>query len=213
LGYVPVQGRTVKLVSITVPQLIAIAYRVRTLQVIGPKQLDSGRFDIQALLPQEASSGLVNEMLKSLLRDRFALRAHSETRSESGLLLVVGRGGPHLKMADPSTKNSEADLASVLASKHQVLLPGVRIWSRHCTMATLIDNLSWDLQTPIADRTGLEGEYEVVLDIAPAETPEGLDREARIIDAVRKLGLDLKRGKMPVDVVVVDSVSKEPTAN
>jgi len=213
-GPVPGHDRTVELVSITLPQLIAIAYSVRTPQVIGPKQLDSGRFDIRALLPQGAPRDLATEMLKSLLRDRFALRMHPETRNESGLLLVVGRGGPHLKAADPSTKGSGADVGSILSTKREVLPRGAgRFWSRHCTMAMLVDYLLWHLHMPIADRTGLKGEYDVVLDIAPAEDPDGFDRQVRIIDAVRKLGLDLKRGKMPVNVVVVDSVSKEPTAN
>jgi len=80
-------------------------------------------------------------------------------------------------------------------------------------MAKLIDYLSPNLQLPIADRTGLEGEYKVFLDVAPPLDEQDGDRAPRIMEAVRRLGLDLKKGTVPLDVVVVDSVSKTPTAN
>lgn len=214
IGLVPGHGRTVRFESITLPQLIAIAHRVRTSQVIGPKGINGGRFDIEALLPQGAPWDLATEMLKSMLKDRFALKAHLETRDVSGLLLAVRRGGPHLKAADPSTKGSRGDLGSVLATKHERLPPGAGFFSsEHCTMGKLVNYLSLNLQVPIADRTGLQGEYNLVLDIAPPADAQDLDRQQRIMEAVRGLGLDLKKGTAPVNVVVVDSVSKTPTPN
>jgi uncharacterized protein (TIGR03435 family) len=40
-----------------------------------------------------------------------------------------------------------------------------------------------------------------------------LDRPARFVQALRKLGLDLKKGEVALDVVVVDSASRTPTPN
>jgi uncharacterized protein (TIGR03435 family) len=213
-GFVPGHGRTVQLTGITLPQLIALAYRVRTAQVICPKGLAKLRFDIAALQPQRTSTDQTIEMLKGMLNERFALHARIETRTQSGLLLVVGPNGTNLKKADPTAKGSGGDMGSVLATKREPLPRGGRRFrSSHCTMAKLIDYLYLTLQVPVTDRTGLEGEYDVELDIAPPEDPAGLDRQSRIQEGLRMLGLDLKRGEVQINVVVVDSVSKTPTAN
>jgi uncharacterized protein (TIGR03435 family) len=209
----PGSGRNVNLNDITLTQLIAVAYRIRTQQVIG-RGLDGRMFDIKALLPEGATREGANERLKIVLKERFALRAHQETRNESGFVLTVRPGGPNLKATDPAAKRSGTDLADLLAARREVLPKGAsRTWTQDCTMAALADILALQLGMPVADRTGLAGKYDVVLDVAPTEDPQGLDREARIIEAVRKLGLDLKKGTVPVDVVVVDSVSKTPTGN
>jgi uncharacterized protein (TIGR03435 family) len=213
-GFHLVHGRTLRLGSITLPQLIARAYRVRTRQVIVPKGFNSEKYDIEARLPEGAPKDGEYEMLKNLLADRFALRVHAETRNESGLQLVVRAGGSHLKAADPATKRKEGDVESLLARKREPMARGAGYFqSGHCSMAKLADYLSLTLKMLIADHTGLSGEYEVALDIAPQEDADGLDRPARFVQALRKLGLDLKKGEVALDVVVVDSASRTPTPN
>ena len=213
-GFHLVHGRTLRLGSISLPQLIARAYRVRTRQVIVPKGFNSEKYDIEARLPEGAPKDGEYEMLKNLLADRFALRVHAETRNQSGLQLVVRAAGPHLKAADPATKGKEADVERLLARKRETMARGSAYFqSGHCSMAKLADTLSLTLETLIADRTGLSGEYEVALDIAPQEDADGLDRPARFEQALRKLGLDLKKGEVALNVVVVDSASRTPTPN
>src|ERR1022692_425857 len=123
-GFHLVHGRTLRLGSITLPQLIARAYRVRTRQVIVPKGFNSEKYDIEARLPEGAPKDGEYEMLKNLLADRFALRVHAETRNESGLQLVVRAGGSHLKAADPATKRKEGDVESLLARKREPMARG-----------------------------------------------------------------------------------------
>ncbi len=214
LGHYPVHGGRLRLEYISLRQLIAITYGVRTQQVIGKKELDAGPFNIEARLPEDADVNRVDEMLKNLLKERFSLKVHMEDRNETGLQLVVRAGGAHLNAADPTTKGKGGDLASVLSAKREALPPGASaLRMEHASMWALADQLSLHLEVHVADFTGLQGEYEVSLKVAPPMDANDRDLLPRLTDALHGLGLDLKRGTVPVKAVVVDSVSKMPTPN
>ena len=62
---------------------------------------------------------------------------------------------------------------------------------------------------PVVDKTGLTGKYSVVIETwSKSDVPGGT-----VFDAVEKLGLKLEPRKVTVETVVVDRVSKTPTAN
>jgi uncharacterized protein (TIGR03435 family) len=96
VGMIPLKGMTVSLQKRSLRSLIAAAYRVRMSQVSGPGWIAELRFDIEAKLPEGSSTKTVNEMLQTLLEDRFALKVRRETRSVSGFALLVGKDGPRL---------------------------------------------------------------------------------------------------------------------
>jgi uncharacterized protein (TIGR03435 family) len=99
------------------------------------------------------------------------------------------------------------------------------------TMADLATTLSYDLNTPVHDATGLKGRYDIELywvfqDDMRATPPPQLqhggtiqsDPDAQfgpvLIEAVKtQLGLKLERKKGKADVLVVDSLSKTPSEN
>ncbi len=81
--------------------LIAAAYRVRATQVSGPAWLSHQSFDVEAKLRCGAQKEELNAMLQSLLEECFGLKAHRDTRTGQGFALVVGKGGPKLKPAEP----------------------------------------------------------------------------------------------------------------
>jgi uncharacterized protein (TIGR03435 family) len=64
-------------------------------------------------------------------------------------------------------------------------------------------------EAPVVDETGLTGQYSVK--IRTSANPDGSGDT--VFDAVEKLGLKLEPRKVTVDTVVVDQVSKTPTAN
>jgi uncharacterized protein (TIGR03435 family) len=69
---------------------------------------------------------------------------------------------------------------------------------------------------PVIDRTGLTGKYDVRLQFAPSGVPtlSNVQQAVEIFTAlIEQLGLKLEPGKGPVEVLVVDSVSKQPTEN
>ena len=79
----------VNLRGVPMMSLIMMAYRVKMNQVVGPDFLRFNRFDGAAKIPPGVSKDRVPEMLQELLRDRFAIVAHRETRIIKGYSLTV----------------------------------------------------------------------------------------------------------------------------
>jgi uncharacterized protein (TIGR03435 family) len=101
-------------------------------------------------------------------------------------------------------------------------------------LAELLDRVT-PLESPVVDRTGLKGRYQLVLEVSmkdllgarPPEPNAGGDPNARenarmdmeeavlkgFNDGLRKLGLQLERRKGPVETLVVDHAEKTPTGN
>ena len=101
-------------------------------------------------------------------------------------------------------------------------------------LAELLDRVT-PLESPVVDRTGLKGRYQLVLEVSMKDLlgarPPGpnaggdpaamenarMDMEEAVLkgfnDGLRKLGLQLERRKGPVETLVVDHVEKTPTGN
>jgi uncharacterized protein (TIGR03435 family) len=100
LGLVIDRAR-VDIAGLSLAEILPVAYRVKPYQVIGPDWMNEDRWDILGKLPEGASTDRVPEMLQSLLRDRFRLEAHSETRERNVYALVLNKNGPALKPSAP----------------------------------------------------------------------------------------------------------------
>jgi uncharacterized protein (TIGR03435 family) len=206
--------------------LIAAAYGVRASQVSGPAWLDDQSFDIDAKLPDGAKNVDVDAMLQSLLEERFGLKVHRGTQTKPGFALVVGKNGPKLKPAEPPpapsglteeeqrAKAREQAMKSMTAMtermKDGVPLGGGSgaVWNS-TTSGEMAFRLERFAEGPVVDETGLTGKYSVTIQTwKNADVPGG-----SIFDAVEKLGLKLEPRKVTVETVVVDQVSKTPTAN
>ena len=97
--------------NIPVTQLIRMAYQLQEFQTVGaPSWANSDRFDIEAKFdvatispPAPGQPSPMLQMMRGLLRDRFGLVAHAETRELPILALKVaradGRLGPQIKPA------------------------------------------------------------------------------------------------------------------
>src|SRR5688572_10964918 len=102
------RGGNFRATNVTLRRLIVYAYRLREFQIAGgPGWLTVDRFDIQARAPENATADNP-AMTRALLKDRFKLVAHTETREEQIYALVVaradGRLGPAMK---PSTRDCQ----------------------------------------------------------------------------------------------------------
>jgi uncharacterized protein (TIGR03435 family) len=100
-----VDGAICNIGSLSLRDLIRTAYEVKDYQLSGTESLgapmDAQRFNIQATLPQGSTEKQVPLMLQSLLAERFGLVVHRETKDQSVYALVVAKGGPKLKEAEP----------------------------------------------------------------------------------------------------------------
>jgi uncharacterized protein (TIGR03435 family) len=231
-GMIPMDdpGR-VRLENWALLDLIAAAYRVRASQVSGPAWLSDQSFDIEAKAPDGAPKEELNAMLQSLLEERFGLKVHRDTRTGQGFALVVGKNGPKLKPAEPppapaqgltgeeqrAAAEQQAQVRMEAMQKRgqenrESFTPRVGV-SRANFPSITAEGLAFQLvrfaEAPVADETGLTGRYSVTIETwRNADVPGGT-----IFDAVEKLGLKLEARKVTIETVVVDQVSKTPTAN
>ena len=172
---------------------------------VGPYQFDgkaAGLYDIQATASSPASEAQCRLMVQALLADRFKLALHRETRVLSLYVLSLARTGPKLKQVADSDPE---DGVHINGAKTYGTPKG---WS----IAQLADFLQRSFyQTPVVDRTGLEGIYRFSLNYAqglynyPGVQPQGDGPD--IFSAVEsQLGLKLEQRKEPLDFIVIDHI-------
>jgi uncharacterized protein (TIGR03435 family) len=223
-GSIPMDdpGR-VRLENWALLDLIAAAYRVRATQVSGPAWLSDQCFKIEANVPAGAPKEELNAMLQSLLEERFGLKVHRDTRTGQGFGLVVGKKGPKLKPAEPPAAPAEGLTEEERRAKDRQQLQALLQENRERAhlvglnranfSSTTIEQLAFHLVqfagAPVVDETGLSGKYSVTIETWKNDDVPG----GTVFDAVEKLGLKLEARKVTVEIVVVDQVSKTPTAN
>ena len=103
-------GNRLTFSNYSLEMLILWAYNVRSDRLLGkPKGLDSVRYDIVAVAPQETLvPGRLNRMMQSLLAERFNLVVHSETREMPYYAMVVDKNGPKVhaeELTEPVGQN------------------------------------------------------------------------------------------------------------
>ncbi|HEX3746070.1 MAG TPA: TIGR03435 family protein [Bryobacteraceae bacterium] len=209
-------------------RLIVKAYGIQDCRLAGTDGmgLNDIPFDIQATLPPGTAPKDIPEMLQAMLSDRFGLKMHAETRNLRGFSLTVAKGGPKIQPAAEPAPDREPDAADLLADNLKAW--GVSVFGRTLggnfrmkfdalPMGRLTTFLESHLGAPVADRTGLAGDYQVMLEYDP-----GLDRRgpslrdqggSDLFLAVRRLGLKLDPQSVRTSVLVVDRLETTPTAN
>lgn len=173
-------GRVIQL-SIPLQYLILDAYDLRSdpKRLVGPDWMATTAYDIRANAPPGTPKARILLMMRSLLKDRFQMKIHKETRIESAYALVVRKGGPKLGAAVPGRLQnapSKAGNASAPAASWGVRdgifgryrstadAHGSRIEFESMTMTTLATYLRVGLgmfDATVVDRTGLSGSYQV----------------------------------------------------
>jgi uncharacterized protein (TIGR03435 family) len=205
--------------GITLKRIMMTAYNVQGFRIVGgPDWVATSRWDLQAKPNRVASHDEVRQMIRSLLEDRFQLRSHSETRRIPVYELAVDRKGSKLQRV------TDGDSKPVVR-----VTPG-SIQLTKATPATFASQLSYAVGRPVIDKTGLSGEFDFAIEWTPeagedggpttAGLPPGTKEQptsnpdgASIFTAIpEQLGLRLKSGRGPVEVVVIDA-AQLPTAN
>ena len=223
-GFVPVQGTTLSAHSRTLAQLVAMAFTVKPSAVTGPGWITELRYDIDAKLPEGASTKDANVMLQHLLEERFALRTHTDTKKTGGYALLVAKDGPKLAAGMPESdapidkEEMQRRVQERMRQRMDALsksggLRGYSSWgSNRATSGQIAQGVSGMIKAPVVDETGLAGKYDVRIEMLPGESPDD-SVEYRMSLALAKLGLKLEARKTEVTLLVVDSASKTPTAN
>jgi uncharacterized protein (TIGR03435 family) len=197
-------------------ELIKFAYGIHARQVMGaPSWVDTDKFDIVAKpdTPGVPNATQLRSMVQKLLEERFGLGFHREKKELQAYVITVDKSG--VKMAKVETNRGN--------------LPGFggrgpgSIGVQNSTMAEFADFMQARLMDrPVVDQTGLTDRYDFTLKWRPDDTqrppnapalPQEVEDRPDMLTAMRQqLGLKVELGKTPVDVMIIDKVSK-PTAN
>lgn len=159
-----------------------------------------GTYDIEAVAERPVDETQCRRMVQALFEDRFKLKMHSETKTQTAYALVIARNGPRLG----SSGNVKINGAIKQSADEREAPKG---W----TMARLANYLASirTISRPVVDRTGLAGNYGFTLDYSVADNDDRLD----VFRALQsQLGLKLETVKAPIEMFVVDHVEK-PSGN
>ena len=207
-------GPHLRATNYTLKSLILLAYSIPEFQLIGgPDWIGTLRFDIEAKTADDGVQPLGPEqifsLLRSLLRDRFQLKVHRETREGEVFNLVVGKNGSKLKeTVDKGAPRSGGvgggpDTAEMTGTGNSI--------------EDLIRRLAAQVERPVIDKTNLTGRFDFKLTFNPrplvsADSPRQSAAPDIFTALQEQLGLKLESGRGPVEVLVIDSASK-PTEN
>ncbi len=225
----------------TLRQLLGSAFNERpfgrAMDIIGaPDWIDSARFDIVA---KAAENHVIDPdgtprrswlMVRSLLMDRFKLKAHRESRDAPIYALVLarpdGRLGSKLRKSDVDCR---AVLEEMSKGRKPTIEPGKgppcsigtppdRLVTSAITLSPFADVLSSRVGRAVVDRTGLTGGYNAELEFTEDRSLANVHSGAvsnpaggapSIFTALQEqLGLKLESTRGPVDVLVVDHVER-----
>jgi uncharacterized protein (TIGR03435 family) len=189
--------------------LLCRAFDVVPLRVIAPDWARTQRYSVMAKIPSGTTKEMLPLMLQNLLVDRFQLKAHWETREESGYALTIAKGGPKLKQSAPDAKRS-----SSMSSAGRFTWQASNLDDIAISLSSLMDR-------PVVVMTSLSGTFDITIEAAPDSMPgfhfgqrQGTESSfPTIFTALRDLGLNLGARIVSVKRLVVDSALKIPTEN
>ncbi|HEY6343336.1 MAG TPA: TIGR03435 family protein [Bryobacteraceae bacterium] len=205
--------------GVALTAVIGEAYNFPYGRIAGPNSrtpeslwgLLSSGYDIVAKAGRPASKEQLRLMLQALLKDRFKLSLHLETKTAPLYKLVAAKNGPKLDESE---------------------IPGVFTMSfaedsyvfRNTEMMRFIGFLAGHLDRPVVDQTGLAGRYNFKLkaprllsatepeDVPPKSEVRGDWVSSSLFADLKQIGLELAGGGGSVDYLVVDHVEK-PSEN
>jgi uncharacterized protein (TIGR03435 family) len=216
-------------VNQTLRFVLVAAYDLEEFRILGgPKWIDTDRFDIQARATSPVTRREAMPMLRALLEERFALKAHTERREHAVYALVVNRAGASgLRPASTAACVDRGPQPRRIAPGELPscgLLPARAggLSGRSVSLQLLAAQLSPIVRRPVIDRTGLGGLFDIdlewELDEAQRAALAGLfpdrplaapnpDRPGLFGALQEQLGLKLDSARAPVDVLVVDDAA------
>jgi uncharacterized protein (TIGR03435 family) len=158
---------------------ISIAYTLPVHRISGPDWINSTRFDIVAKVPDGAKDEQFTGMLQALLRDRFKLQAHRESRESPVYALEVAPGGLKITaVADDTPKDAPFSLTSSggadgvaadLGQGASFTFTKEKFEAKKVQVQALVDLLGRFMDRPVLDLTKLEGRYTISFPITPEE--------------------------------------------
>jgi uncharacterized protein (TIGR03435 family) len=182
---------TLTLTNATLKLMVVRAYELKQYQVEGPDWIDSIGYDVTAKVPPGTTKEQFQQMLQTLLAERFKLAVHRETKQLPVYALVLAKGGPKMKEVEAPAipevppagsmpvppgmirgRGGEPPRMASGPGVRMMVTPAGRQLAGYMTMAGLANVLSNALDRAVVDETELKATYDVNL----SWTPDEMDR-------------------------------------
>ena len=218
-------GGRVRIGSVSLRKLVAIAYGLSYWQVIGgDRWVDTTLFDIEAKPPSTNDGCLfrlqhsvwdiedpaLRTMLQSLLAERFHLRTHRETNKTT--VYKLERKGD-LRLRSGRISPSSGPSKSEMTGRGDInFMGGDRWFISNMSMAQLAKTASeYVVHRPVSDDTHLAGVFEYDSREQAMENDTGSEDFTNsftdsFMRLLQRVGLTLKPDKGTVDTIVIDMV-------
>ncbi len=211
--------------NVTAMQVIAFSFGVQDFQIEGlPAWAKSERFEItftpdrsEIVLGEKTSRAEFDgwrerqgQRMQAVLRDRFQLAQHTETREIPTYILTTAKGGHKLSAPAHPERSQSTNING-----------GRQIVGTTAPVKALAEVLTMVLGRPVRDETGLDGVFDFKLEWAPdpgmplsgvAEGAADSGRASIFTAITEQLGLRLESRKGPAPVLVIDRIER-PSEN
>lgn len=214
--------------NVPVRSLLRLAYELEDFQISGaPAWVDADRFDIEASAPHELApmggpftgSAELRSMVRRFLAARFALIARLETRDSPVFALIPARTDAALPAGIRKSSTDCAALTAALTPDREPPRCGVQIAPGTIRLegeplSQLATVLQGFVHRPVADRTGLTGNYDVEVHWEARPFPNAGDQTGPSLSTAlqEQVGLKLENARGLVPLLVIDRIA-QPTPN
>ena len=206
-----------------IANVITYAYHIPYYRVINydKSPIAYDWYDIDAKTNGRADDDQVRLMFQSLLEDRFQFKMHRETREMPEYVITLA------KAKSKMTPASSGDLMKFEIEGRPRTWPkgrcgitswrsGLRLICHAAPAREIVSAITGYLGAPVADQTGITGTYDILLrfqdDRRPPDAepgPPDAEPAPPLASALNaELGLKLEKGKGPVEVLVIDRLTK-----
>lgn len=206
-----VQGRDLVVTRKTVETLLLFGYGMHKTQVVNaPDWVRSEVWDARGYADVPGRPGVpqFQSLIRKLLTERFGLVTHTEKRELAVYALTPAKSGLKIvkSTGNPNGLPNENDRENGGQRSMQI---------ENMTMREFCLLLTYFLDRPVVDETGIEGRYDFRLEWTFDDTrvPTDAGSPPTVFTAIQEqLGLKLGPVKAPADVLVIDKVER-PGAN
>jgi len=170
-------GSQAHIARFTLKEYVALAYRVRPVQVSGPEWISTDRFDLNAKLPAGATANDVPEMLQALLAERFQLKVHREKKDFPVYALIQDPKNPltikelapddtpQAAGLDIAAEGSAKGVSVNLGNGAYYTFANDKFEFHKINMQTLAVSVERYVDRPAVDLTQLTGRYDITLPV------------------------------------------------
>lgn len=192
--------------------MIQAAYNLMDFGFTGyPNWVDTEKFDIDAEAGRHITIDECRQMLQEMLKSRFELSIHHESKEQNVMVMTLDRVSEGLKKAAQRAPDEIGGFQKITVDASSQGVNG-----RDVSMADLTEFLSRYLNQPVMNETALAGRFDLSLRWDPRTVRLQTNSDETgptIFTALREqLGLRLQARSQKSDILVIDHISR-PSPN